>query len=155
MPNGICDELLPVSSNHLGYFFSKINKWNITETICVLRLFHNYIFTARQRRLGQGNVFTPVCDSVHRVGGICPIACQDTPPGQTPPWQTPPWELPLGRLQTAPPSDTMRYGQQMGGTQHPNKGFHKHTTLAIMPILSSEASLCEKNPVTKCYPQWE
>ena len=34
LPNGICDELLPVSSNHLGYFFSKINKWNTTETMC-------------------------------------------------------------------------------------------------------------------------
>ena len=34
LPNGICDELLPVSSNHLGYFFSKINKWNTMETMC-------------------------------------------------------------------------------------------------------------------------
>ena len=25
-----------------------------------------YILTARKRRLGQGNVFTPVCHSVHR-----------------------------------------------------------------------------------------
>ena len=31
------------------------------------------IFTARKRSLGQGNVFTPVCHSVHR--GVCP-----TPP---------------------------------------------------------------------------
>ena len=30
-----------------------------------------------------------------------------------------------------------------------HSGFHKHTALAI---LASEASLCEKNPVTKCYP---
>ena len=28
--------------------------------------------TARQRRLGQGNVFTPVCHSVHRGGGLHP-----------------------------------------------------------------------------------
>ena len=36
------------------------------------------------------------------------------------------------------------------------RGFHKRTTLAIMPILASEALLHEnkKNPVTKCYPQW-
>ena len=28
------------------------------------------IFTARKRSLGQGNVFTPVCHSVH-MGGVC------------------------------------------------------------------------------------
>ena len=27
------------------------------------------IFTARKRSLGQGNIFTPVCHSVHRGGG--------------------------------------------------------------------------------------
>ena len=38
-----------------------------------------------------------------------------------------------------------------------NRGFHKYTTLVIMPILASEALLREnkKNPVTKCYPKWE
>ena len=30
--------------------------------------------------LGQGYVFTRVCDSVHS-GGVCPIACWDTSPG--------------------------------------------------------------------------
>ena len=33
------------------------------------------MFTARKRSLGQGNVFTPVCHSVHRggvyIGGSC------------------------------------------------------------------------------------
>ena len=41
------------------------------------------------------------------------------------------------------------------GVETAIQGFHTHTTLAIMPILTSEASLCDKNPVTKCYPQWE
>ena len=43
-----------------------------------------------QRSCGQGNIFTPVCHSVH--GGVCPSACWDTtPPGaDTPPDQTPP-----------------------------------------------------------------
>ena len=36
--------------------------------------------------------------------------------------------------------------------QHANWVFHKETKLAIMPILTSEALLREKNPVTKCYP---
>ena len=33
----------------------------------------NYIITARKRSLGQGNIFTPVCHSVHR-GGTCVVA---------------------------------------------------------------------------------
>ena len=28
------------------------------------------IITARKRSLGQGNIFTPVCHSVHRIGGV-------------------------------------------------------------------------------------
>ena len=28
-----------------------------------------FVFTARKRSLGQGNIFTPVCHSVHRGGG--------------------------------------------------------------------------------------
>ena len=52
-------------------------------------------------KLGQGYVFTCVCDSVHR--GVCLSACWDTPPGtdtpspgsdpqgaDPPPEQTPP-----------------------------------------------------------------
>ena len=49
-------------------------------------------------KLGQGYVFTGVCDSVHR-GGICLSACWNTtPPGSRhPPEQTPPWSRhPLG-----------------------------------------------------------
>ena len=35
-------------------------------------------------------------------------------------------------------------------------GFSQiRTKLAIVVILASEALLREKNPVTKCYPQWE
>ena len=33
-------------------------------------LMHICIFTARKRSLGQGNIFTPVCHSVHG-GGVC------------------------------------------------------------------------------------
>ena len=41
--------------------------------------------TARKRSLGQGNVFTPVCDSVHR--GVCIPICNgaDTPQADTTP----------------------------------------------------------------------
>ena len=36
-------------------------------------------------KLGQGNVFTGVCDSLHRGEGVCLSACWDTPPGADPP----------------------------------------------------------------------
>ena len=82
-----------------------------------------------QRSCGQGNIFTPVCHSVHRAGSLpqCmlgyhhpprsrhppqeqtpPLGADTTPPGpdtppeQTPPEQTPPWEQrhpPGSRLQ--------------------------------------------------------
>ena len=78
--------------------------------------------------VSEGYVFTGACLSTQ--GGVCPIACWDTPPGpeadtppeQTPPRdqrQTPPWD------QTAPPPPAVhavRYGQQSGGT-HPT-GMH-------------------------------
>ena len=48
--------------------------------------------------LRQGNVFTPICHSVHR-GGVCLSACWDTPPRHPPPTgQTKPLgRHPLGR----------------------------------------------------------
>ena len=39
-------------------------------------------------KLGQGYIFTGVCDSVNR--GVCLSACWDTPRAGTPPEQTPP-----------------------------------------------------------------
>ena len=47
-------------------------------------------FLPAATKLGQGNVFTGVCDSVHR--GVCLSTCWDTtlPPEQTPLEQTPP-----------------------------------------------------------------
>ena len=68
------------------------------------------IITARKRSLEQGNVFTPVCHSVHKGGGWLPsmhyrshdqgVCIQGV--GQTLPHT---W-------------DTVGYGQQVGGT-HP------------------------------------
>ena len=94
-------------------------------------------------KLGQGYVFTRVCDSVHIRRGVCPIACWDTHPPdqrqappprdqrQAPPWsrqpppqeQTPPalsWDQVHPPEQTHPPVAVHagRYGQQGGGT-HP------------------------------------
>ena len=43
------------------------------------------LITARKRSLGQDNVFTPVCHSVHG-GDVSQHATGKTPPGQTPPY---------------------------------------------------------------------
>ena len=60
------------------------------------------IIAARKRSLGQGNIFTPVCHSVHKGGST----------GQVPP-----------RDQVHPRAvHAGRYGQQAGGT-HPT-GMH-------------------------------
>ena len=93
---------------------------------------HQYHYRP-QRRCGQGNIFTPVCHSVH--GGVSsrdtpgrenphwetPLARRRTPPGRTPPlgrppsketpWQrepppsreNPPRRLPLGKENPPPP----------------------------------------------------
>ena len=61
--------------------------------------------TARKRSLRKGTVFTPVCDSVHG-GGVCPIACWDTPP-----WADIPRHTPPGRPPVDTPLDTTGYGQ--------------------------------------------
>ena len=57
---------------------------------------HNYWL---QGSCGQGNIFTPVCHSVHRGKGVSEA---DTPPGS----DTPPQVRPPG--QTPPRSDTPR-----------------------------------------------
>ena len=75
------------------------------------------IFTARKRSLGQGNIFAPVCHSVHR--GICLSAFWDTTPPRSrylPRDQVPPGADPPGRPPYAVHAG--RYGQQAGG-MHP------------------------------------
>ena len=62
-------------------------------------------------KLGQGYVFTGVCDSVHRGGawsatvhaGIPPPPLEQTPRSrQTPPWSRPPEQTPSPGKQTSP-----------------------------------------------------
>ena len=65
------------------------------------------IFTGCKQSLGQGNVFTPVCHSVHRGEGLCPTPQMQTPlfrqtcgswvdpPRQTPWMQNPRMQNPL------------------------------------------------------------
>ena len=76
-------------------------------------------------KLGQGYIFTGVCDSVTRRGGVCLSACSDTTPwqGDPPHKETPP--TPSQRdtpWQGEPPPPCAvhagRYSQQAGG-MHP------------------------------------
>ena len=53
---------------------------------------HCSFFTARKRSLGQGNIFTPVCHSVHRGGCLPQCMLGYHPPGST----TPGKHTPLG-----------------------------------------------------------
>ena len=50
---------------------------------------YNALYYRSQRSCGQGNIFTPVCHSVHR-GGLPQCMLGYTPPEQTPPQTRPP-----------------------------------------------------------------
>ena len=79
------------------------------------------LFTARKRSLGQGNIFTPVCHSVHG-GGVCLSACWDTttPPGScTPQDHAPPWDHASPRDHTPPGTMHHPLGPCTPGTMHP------------------------------------
>ena len=49
-------------------------------------------FLPAATKLGQGNVFTGICDSVNR--GVCLSACWDTPQDQAPQSRHPPEQTP-------------------------------------------------------------
>ena len=116
-------------------------------------------------KLRQGNVFTPVCHSVH--GGCLPQCMlgythpwADIPPGQTPytPWQTPPWaNKPLGRhplLGRNPPGQTP---PPPGQTQphldrHTHRGRHFQQTPPFQWSLQRTVRiLLECILVTSCF----
>ena len=59
-------------------------------------------------RLGQGYVFTRVCDSVHRRGGIPACTGADIPWADSPP---PPWADPTGSVGRPPTGQTPSHGQ--------------------------------------------
>ena len=98
------------------------------------------IFTARKRSLGQGNIFAPVCHSVHRGVGLPQYMLEyhhppsrdqahpapetgthpraDTALEQTPPSPTPDQTCPQRRHPPPSAVHAGRYGQQAGG-MHP------------------------------------
>ena len=70
--------------------------------LCVLRpsVHDHTLFLPPATKLGQGYVFTCVCDSVNRGQGVPHTSPEQTPPGvEAPPEQTPPSPL----AQTHPP----------------------------------------------------
>ena len=71
-----------------------------------------------QRSCGQGNIFTPVCHSVHR-GGVCLSACWDTTPPRE---QTPPWSRHPPRADT--PSRSRHAPEQTPPEQTPPRSRH-------------------------------
>ena len=94
-----------------------------------------WLVTTRKRSLGQGNIFTPVCHSVHRgslpqcmlgyqpPGIMHPSPRDHAPPDHTPPPQdhVPPRDHAPPRTIHPPPPGTEhagRYGQRAGGTHH-------------------------------------
>ena len=80
-------------------FWSK-NKIVQFNVVCSLRV--KMVFLPPATKLGQGNAFTGVCDSVHMGWGL-PQCMLGYPPEQTPPPST---------------EHAGRYGQRAGGT-HP------------------------------------
>ena len=68
-----------------------------------------YLFLPAAKKLGQGNVFTGICDSVHRHPPIpdTPREQTHTPPGvDTPPRSRPPWSRHPPRTRHPPGPDT-------------------------------------------------
>ena len=77
-------------------------------------------------------------------GGVCPIACWDTPlwadiPGQIPPCRHPRADTPRQNppLDRPPPLDTKGYGQQAGGT-HPTA---MHTCLLLFLLYPADKTV--------------
>ena len=72
-------------------------KFSVVAGFCIA------IFTARKGSLGQGNVFTPVCHSVHRGEGSLPTPL----PRCRPPWM----QTPLGWVDPSLDADPPGVGQ--------------------------------------------
>ena len=95
-----------------------------------------------QRSCGQGNIFTPVCHSVHRGEGVCLSACWDTtppPPGADPWEQTPPRTDHPPRPDTPPEQNPHPPGadppdQTPPRSRHPPPGSRLQHTVYERPV---------------------
>ena len=151
--------LLSSTFNHLTVV-NLLHNRTTGSLVIFFRLEHSvmYIITASKRSLGQGNIFTPVCQSFCSHGeGVpwqVPTPGPGTPPGtrytplgpDTPPGtryalqdQVHPWDQvhPPGQVHPPRAVHAGRYGQQAGGT-HPT-GMHScslggHLLLRIISL---------------------
>ena len=94
------------------------------------------MFLPPATKLGQGYIFTGVCDSVHRGGlpqcmlGYHPPPRQGRPPARRPPWQGRP---PPGRADPHSPHQgdiDRRYSQQAGGMRPTGMQFLLHLSVS-------------------------
>ena len=89
-----------------------------------INLISGVVVTARKRSLGQGNIFAPVCYSVHR-GWVCLIACWNTsPPDQRQAHPPPPKQAHPPREQTTPQSRPPPGADTLPRSRHPPPGAH-------------------------------
>ena len=108
-----------VKSNVVDFisFLSYLLEYVSGATVC---LCHQYLVTVRKRSLGQGNIFAPVCHSVHRGGTWAgtPLG-RYTSRADTPPWAGTPWQVPP--KQVTPPAGKLP-GQVRPGRYIPQAG---------------------------------
>ena len=114
-------------------------------------IIYTHIFTAHKRNLGQGNIFAPVCHSVHRGEYLGRYPLAGTPPGRyspqagTPRTGTLPGQVHIANRYTPngqvhPPDrytplgavHAGRYGQQ-AGSMHPT-GMHSCFTMLFCSL---------------------
>ena len=114
-------------------------KWHVSRHVTFPRnvttkLHFLFIFTARKRSLGQGNIFAPVCHSVHR-GGVH----GQVPPGQVhhpgqvnPSAGTPPGRYPQAGIPPSQVHPLDRYPRQV----HPKAGTPqgRYTPRQVHPL---------------------
>ena len=93
-------------------------------------------------KLGQGNIFTGICDSIHREG-VCLGACWDTKPSLLGPDRHPPG---LGRH----PQDQAGTPQDQAGTPRTRQAPPQDQAGTPHPTLSDQAP-----PQTGRHPSWD
>ena len=152
--------MLLFTAFYLFAFVTKPSPLPHTAPILVKRVISCY---RPQRSCGQGNIFTPVCHSVHS-GGVCLSACPpraDTPPEQTPPpgsrqpthpppTRPPPWS----RHQPPPPgADTPPPGSRLQHTVYERPVRILLECILVDPKISREKKDSDTNYYQqgKCY----
>ena len=139
---------------HTSLSFSQ-NKINLISSVKSSTMFQYISCYRPQTKLREGNVFTPVCDSVHTGGCIpacngcmcvCPGGCllrvgHTNTPRQTPLVQIPPADTPLlnthtplGKHPPPPSRQTPPDTHTLGRHTHPRQTPPRQTPLGHTPL---------------------